>query len=282
MSFFSIDADKCDANGACVEECPVYLLTQPNKNEPPIGIDGAEESCFNCGHCVSVCPSEALSYQGDKTGKSLRPDQLVPIDRRRYPSTDQVIHMVKSRRAIRNFSDKPIERDLLESVIEVARYAPSGLNLQDTEWSVLATREEVAALRDQIFDWMRDVVENQPDHWAAYSFPPILASWEEQGIDTPTHNAPALLVTHSPKDSVAAVSMATIAMTYAEVTAVSLGIDTCWVGLLMMALEQWKPLRDYLKVPDNNETHACMLLGYAKYNYRLQPTKKQPVIHWQT
>ena len=281
MTFFTVDADRCDGNGACVEECPIYLLAQPEAGALPVGIEGAEDACFNCGHCVAVCPHEAISYHGVRTGKSMSPEELVPIDRKRYPSAGQMTHLLKSRRAIRNFQDKALDRELLLSIIDVARYSPTGLNLQQVEWSVLATHKEVAGLRDQIFAWMRHIVDDEVDHWARYSFPPILESWEKRGIDTPTHNAPAVFVTHSPKDSVSAVTFCTIAMAYAELTAPTFGVDTCWVGLLMMALEEWPPLREYLGVPAENMTHAAMLLGYAKHNYRLQPTRNEPKIYWQ-
>ena len=78
MNFFTVDADRCDGNGACVEECPIYLLAQPEPGAPPIGIEGAEDACFNCGHCVAVCPHEAISYHGARTGKSMRPEGVDP------------------------------------------------------------------------------------------------------------------------------------------------------------------------------------------------------------
>ena len=280
MSFFNIDPDKCDKCGACVAECPIYLLTPASENALPAGVEGAEDVCFNCGHCVAVCPHDALSYHGDKTGKSMKPEDLVPINKEIYPTSEQMSHLLKSRRAIRNFQDKPIERELLLSILDVARYAPTGLNLQNVYWSVLANRKEVEGLLEQVFGWMRDVIENKPEHWAAYSFPPILEAWEN-GIDTPTHNAQAVFVTHSPKKDVAAVNMCTIAMAYAELTAPTLGVDTCWCGLLMMAMEEWPPLRKYLGVPEAHDTHAAMLLGYAQYPYHKQPKRHEPKIIWQ-
>ena len=37
---------------------------------------------------------------------------------------------IKERRSVRRFADKPVPRQLIEEVIEVARFAPSWKNVQ--------------------------------------------------------------------------------------------------------------------------------------------------------
>ena len=283
MSFFAIDSDKCTACGACVDECPVDLLIATEPDSPPVGAPHAENACFDCGHCVAVCEHAALSYHGEQTGKSLRPEDCVPIDRDLYPSAPQLEHLLKSRRAIRLFdADRPVPHETLMKILDSARYAPSGMNMQNVEWSVLSTRAEVSALMHHIYDWMRYMLKEEPDFWANPSFPQILAAWENDGVDTPTHDAPALFVTHSPDaEEMKPSTMCAIRMSYAEITAPTLGVQTCWCGLIMMALDYWKPLRDFLKVPEGNTCHGAMMLGYAKHHYYLQPRRNQPTIHWQ-
>ncbi len=58
-----------------------------------------------------------------------------------------VIEAIKSRKSIRAFKPDPVPRDVLESIIEAASYAPSWANTQPWEFSVLSTQalDEVRA-----------------------------------------------------------------------------------------------------------------------------------------
>jgi nitroreductase len=54
------------------------------------------------------------------------------------PNLDQFEELAKSRRAVRNFCPDSVPIELLERLIEIARWAPSGYNLQPTHF-VLVT-----------------------------------------------------------------------------------------------------------------------------------------------
>lgn len=51
----TIDKEKCNACGTCVEACPVEAL----KLEDKATVD--EETCIDCGTCVDECPEKAIS-----------------------------------------------------------------------------------------------------------------------------------------------------------------------------------------------------------------------------
>ena len=51
----TIDKDKCNACGSCVDACPVEAL----KIEEKAVVD--EEACIDCGTCVDECPEGAIS-----------------------------------------------------------------------------------------------------------------------------------------------------------------------------------------------------------------------------
>jgi len=51
---------------------------------------------------------------------------------------DEFAELAKSRRSIRNFRPEPVPAELLERLLEIARWAPSGYNLQPTHF-VLVT-----------------------------------------------------------------------------------------------------------------------------------------------
>jgi nitroreductase len=59
-------------------------------------------------------------------------------------SLDEFEQLAKSRRATRNFKPDPVPMELLERLLEIARWAPSGYNLQPTHF-VLVTDPAVKA-----------------------------------------------------------------------------------------------------------------------------------------
>ncbi len=57
MSIIQVDAQKCKRDGLCVEVCPALCLAADAEGLP-YEVNGA--ACFACGHCVAVCPHDAL------------------------------------------------------------------------------------------------------------------------------------------------------------------------------------------------------------------------------
>lgn len=62
----------------------------------------------------------------------------------------QMLEWLRSRRSVRTFADRPIEKDMLERVIEAATTAPSSTNRQPWKWAVVTSptlkREIVTAI----------------------------------------------------------------------------------------------------------------------------------------
>ncbi|MGD9147188.1 MAG: nitroreductase family protein, partial [Anaerolineae bacterium] len=137
------DVELCGKCGLCAMACPVAILQQEEKRTFP-KIDGAGlERCQSCGHCVAICPRGALShsYFPEGTVTAIRPEVV--------PTYDQVRELIRSRRSKRTFKDKPVEREVLEKVLDVARFGPSGHNEQSTEFVVVQDKEmiqEITAL----------------------------------------------------------------------------------------------------------------------------------------
>ena len=69
-----------------------------------------------------------------------------------------IYELIKKRRTIRKFEQKPIEKDLLLKMTDAARVAPSGGNLQPIKYAVVNSKE----MCDKMFSLVR---------WAAYLAP---------------------------------------------------------------------------------------------------------------
>ena len=59
---------------------------------------------------------------------------------------DIVMEVIKSRRSIRKFQDKPVDDDTIRKIIEMGTWAPSGLNNQPWKFVIIKDKE----LKDKI------------------------------------------------------------------------------------------------------------------------------------
>ncbi|MBW1802488.1 MAG: nitroreductase family protein [Deltaproteobacteria bacterium] len=63
---------------------------------------------------------------------------------------DSLLELVQKRRSIRRFKPDPIPDEYVDKIIEVARWAPSGFNMQP--WEFVVVRE--AGLKEKIVQWI--------------------------------------------------------------------------------------------------------------------------------
>lgn len=273
MSHFTINSGKCKQDGICASECPVGIIRWKGAGTFPTAVPGAEKYCLYCGHCVAVCPHEAISL------KTLAPENCVPVDETLIPKPEQMEHLIRSRRSIRTFKRQIVEEEQILKLINIARYAPTGHNLQQVHWLVVKEPEEVARLAGLVVDWMRYMIENKPEIAAAVAMPQVVAAWE-QGKDAVCRHAPHLILTHAPKKVASSPTDCVIALTYLELTAYSMGLGTCWAGYFTTAANVYPPLAKALDLPEDHRVPGALLLGHPKFKYHRLPERNEPKITW--
>lgn len=140
MGLLRIDASKCKKDGVCVQECPFGIIRLKEDSGYPDIDPGDEASCLVCGHCVAVCSTGALSHERI-------PIEDSPIIKKELAiNEEQAVQFLRSRRSIRFYEDKPVEREKIQRLIEVARYAPTAGNLQLVKWLVLSDKTVINKL----------------------------------------------------------------------------------------------------------------------------------------
>ncbi|TEU04757.1 MAG: nitroreductase [Candidatus Aminicenantes bacterium] len=146
--------------------------------------------------------------------------------------------LILSRRSIRQFKPEPVSRSILEKLINAARLAPSGANLQPLEF-VVVDEEEV---RKRLFPCLR---------WAAYIAP--------EGNPQPGHEPVAYVVVlvnlklrkkGYERDVGAAVENMILAAWEERV-------GSCWI-----ANADIEKIRDMLNVPEDYKVDSVLALGY--------------------
>lgn len=273
MSLFTVDQEKCKKDGICAAECPVGIVKFENDGTVPFPADNADALCVNCGHCVAVCPHGAMSLA------TMPADRCIPVKKELNINAEQVEQFVLNRRSIRVYKDKPVDRDLLKKLIEIARYAPTGHNTQSAEWTVIYEKDKVHDLAAIVIDWMRWMIKEQPQIAAEYFMEVVVNAWEKD-YDAVLRHAPHLLITHAHKDDPRGPKSCIIAATTFELAATGFGVGGCWAGYFNVCADVWPPMQKALPLPEGHIVPAALMVGHPKFKYHRIPLRNTPPIHW--
>lgn len=273
MSLFTVDPDKCLRDGICLAACPVGLIRMKDKDAPPSPTAGAEADCLNCGHCVSVCPQGALALE------TMRPEDCRPMQKELELSPGQIEQLLLGRRSIRVYQDKPVPRRTLKELIRLAGYAPSGHNAQPVHWLVIEDRDQVRRLAGVTIDYLRFVLEDQPEFARSLHMDLVIEGWEA-GRDLVFRGAPHVIIAHAPEDERTAPMGCVIALAHLELAASALGLGGCWAGYFNAAAQNHPPMEEALNLPDGHQNFGGMMIGYPKYRYHRMPLRNEPRVSW--
>lgn len=272
MAELRVNPQTCTRCGLCAADCPLGIIAMPDGQVPRYVEDGAAR-CVICGHCEAVCPEAAVEVHDPRLSPvrhALSPAQLDP---------ELLAAYLRQRRSIRRYKSEPVDRALLERLLEVARHAPSGINSQAVHWLVIHDTAELRRLTDLAIDWMRSLVA-AGDPMAAYvHMANMVAAWEA-GRDPICRNAPHLIVAHAHHQAPTAPKDALIALAQMDAAAPSLGLGSCWAGLFQMAAASWKPLREALALPPGHEPIYALMVGTPAVRYHRVPRRNPLSVAW--
>jgi nitroreductase len=206
-------------------------------------------------------------------------EQCPPLERAVLPTQGQIDHFLRSRRSSRVYKDDPIDRNILASLIDTARYAPSGHNSQPVHWTVIQERSELKRLAGIVIDWMRLMIVDNSPIARAMNFDRAVDVWDK-GTDRILRDAPCLIVAHGPSALSASQPACTIALSYLELAAYSSGLGACWAGYFNSAANFHKPMQDALSLPEGHQCFGAMMIGYPKNKYYRLPMRNEAKIEW--
>lgn len=146
---------------------------------------------------------------------------------------EQVMELIKSRRSVRKFSDKPVEREDIDKILEAGRWAPSGTNNQP--WRFVVVEDQ--ALKDKIAQFSKygPIIKGAPVAIPVFIHTPSMYN------DTKDHQAMGaclqtmLLMAHG------------------------LGLGAVWLGEI---LKRGDEVRKALEVGEEYELMAVVALGW--------------------
>lgn len=257
MSLIIVNRETCVKCGACVQECPTAVLS--------LGENGPQEvkpqACIACGHCVAVCPTAAI----DNCKTPL--EEQKSLENAPSLNEEQMEAVLRRRRSIRNYKQKPVPKEILTKLVNIARFAPTGSNSQGISYIVVQNKEVIKKLTESCIE----MLENSSLRSYMGN---MIQRYREDGLDVVLRDAPCLVLAVADKNMAGARGNAISALTYLELYAPSFGLGSCWAGIFERCVaEENSPLLQILNVPQEKQVAAAVMVGYPTYSYKRLPER---------
>ena len=257
MKDFIVDKELCIKCGLCAKDCPQGALEM---DEFPV-LD--EELCFECSHCLAVCPTGALSI----LGKSPNDSTLLE---KNTPTADQMETLIKGRRSVRYYRDENVAPETIQTLLNIASHAPTGVNMRSVLFTVIDNKETMDAFREDVYAQLAKVLpEEVPENDIALEYLSFaVKKREENGSDVIFRRAPHVVITSSPLATTCPEADTHIALAYFELMAQSMGLGTLWDGIAKMMFTALPNLIYDLGIPKDHLFGYVMAFGKPGVQYQ--------------
>lgn len=268
MINFKVDETKCIKCGKCAETCPFGVIVI--EDDLPYIPEENERYCIRCQHCLAVCPTEAISILNKDAKNSIN------IENASYPDHKELELLFKGRRSIRKYKNENIEKENIHYLLETALYAPTGVNVNKVNFSVVEDKEKMYELKKQVYDKLQELIDNDKLSNQFEMFKTVVQRWQENSVDIMFRNAPHMLIASTPKDCPTPQEDTIIALSYFEIMAVAMGYGTLWCGMGKWAIDNIAPeLRKVFGIPENHIIGNILLFGKPDVEFKRTVQQEQ-------
>jgi nitroreductase len=271
MSSITIDAASCNFCGWCARVCIGVLEQKEKKAVPTVA---APEDCYLCGHCVAVCPEDALAIAG----------------------AENLADFLRLRRSLRAYKKKAVPKEVVETLLAAARCAPTGANAQSLQYVIVQDRQTLDELTRLCIDTYREDLEAARDEAALASMDPakaaalkteatyaeaVVSAYDEEEEDPIFYRAPGLVVIHAPRElTVTPVEDSTLAAYAMMLMAETLGVGTCFIAMFYWKADRSKAIRKVLGISPEDGIYMAFTFGYPAVRFRRLVERKPPPVRW--
>jgi nitroreductase len=165
-----------------------------------------------------------------------------------------MIELLRARRSIREYSDRPVEPEKVELLKEAALRSPSSRNIDPWEFIFVDDRELLAGL------------STCKPHGAAFL----------------EHAALGIVVCGDSRESDTWIEDCSIASILVQMTAQSLGLGSCWIQVRNRMLDDKTTSEQYvqslLRIPEHIKVQSIIAIGYPAE--RREPLPAEELKYW--
>ncbi len=186
----------------------------------------------------------------------------------------ELMEAMRTRRSVRRYAAKPVERATIDRLLEAAALAPSASNAQPWAFGVLQGADVLQRYSDRAKALLLSLIDSNPTF-----------SGYRRTLSNPDFNifydAPALICIYAkpaawpyPKNDCA------LAAQNLMLAAHDLGLGSCWVGFAQWLFDS-SELKRELGVPAEYQAVGQLVVGYPQGSLPAAPARRTPeVIFW--
>lgn len=158
-----------------------------------------------------------------------------------------VLDVIKARKSIRAYQDKALSKDVVNSILEAAKHAPTARNSQELEYKVITNKPLIEKLNAGISKAMQ--MDGMPLKGPPGAKPNFF------------YGAPLLILVTGPKDNNWATVDAGLAAQNIMLYATSIDLGSVFIGMAKF-IEKDKSLLKALHIADTQTIVAAIICGY--------------------
>lgn len=272
-----INYEVCTRCGLCSKVCGSRRIIIDADNRP---VKLIEAGCNDCGHCVAVCPVDAIvNTRVDMSEYTNMIDPTITYQ--------QFTQLVRNRRSIRNYRNQPLTNEHMDKLMHVVKYIPTGSNKQGLKYKFITDPEILDKIKNSMAAKMRTAIK------LSESFPVKLFMKKKQkssagrlvdlffneGNDSFLRGAPCLLIIYTEEKYFRIPQWdAGIASNTIDLAAQTLGIATLMNGYFVELANRFKSLRKLARLNSKDSVLTAICLGYPAVKYRKNVYRRPPDI----
>ncbi|MBY9019583.1 MAG: nitroreductase family protein [Candidatus Lokiarchaeota archaeon] len=256
MSILGIDYEKCNLCKNCVNECPSYFSFDADQKK--VVFSDPDNLCSRCNRCRCRCPEDAILDENM--------EDVLTFEGVQDPSTlisyETLNNFMTAKRSIRRYKKNKVPKDVMEKILTSMTHAPTGANIRTLRCKIISDENTIKQLSDSVMDVL--IASSN----AKYGEGAKLA--RERGFDAIFYHAPHVLIMHSKNPGDAMNS--TIALTRGMLSAQSLGLGSCWIGLAHGVLTSHKDIKEKIAGIKGN-VWGVIIIGYPAQRFYHAPPR---------
>jgi nitroreductase len=166
---------------------------------------------------------------------------------------NETIQSILDRRSHKSFKSDPIPDDVLETIIEVGKYAPNGMNRQGWHFTVVKSDEG----KEMYKAAMKEMMEKRGPMGAPPPAPGVTVLPEEE-----FRGAPVLIIVSGDASMEISQINCALATENMYIAAASFGIMSGWSHMTVKDLFSDPEVKKRFKIPEGYNVYSASFFGY--------------------